>query len=107
MTDQTPSTEDVRQVWTAWAEYGSPGLFHHAASTAEGRYAAFDAWLAAHDREVAAKALREAADHIAFEFDLDCDDVAPYGEHQVYMDNAHQYDMGQLRKRADRIEASA
>lgn len=52
MTDQTPSTEDVRYGYRTGVT--APILPIEAGD-------AFDAWLAAHDRETAAKALREAA----------------------------------------------
>ena len=51
MTDQTPSTEDVR--WKYRCMRVKDGAEDIAAQTE------FNAWLAAHDREVAAKALRE------------------------------------------------
>lgn len=86
-------------------------------TTREALWAAIDAYdiptaviqnaLAKHEAAVRAEALREAANWIAAEFDLDCDDVQPYNEHQSYMEDAHRYDMGQLRKRAARIEKEA
>lgn len=54
MTDQTPSTEDVR--WKYRCMRVKDGAKDIAAQTE------FDAWLAAHDREVAAKALYDARD---------------------------------------------
>lgn len=61
MTDQTPSTDDVRDCYATGAPNPSPRLKQQSAHL----YAEFDAWLAtrdaARDREVAAKALREAA----------------------------------------------
>ena len=57
MTDQTPSTEDVR--WKYRCMRVKDGAKDIAAQTE------FDAWLAAHDREVAAKALRDAVDELA------------------------------------------
>ena len=56
MTDQTPSTEDVRYGYRTGVT--APLLPVEAGD-------AFDTWLAARDREVAAKALREAADALA------------------------------------------
>ena len=49
----TPTTDDVRDEWIESGQ-GSPTVRLHAG-------AAFDRWLAAHDAEVAAQALREAA----------------------------------------------
>lgn len=53
MTDQTPSTEDVRYGYRTGVT--APILPVEAGD-------AFDTWLAARDRETAAKALREAAE---------------------------------------------
>ena len=50
----TPTTDDVRDEWIESGQ-GSPTVRLHAG-------AAFDRWLAAHDRDVRAQALREAAD---------------------------------------------
>ena len=50
MTDYTPTTEQVRN---GWIDNGT----HEERDGAE-----FDRWLAAHDAQVAAKALRDAAD---------------------------------------------
>lgn len=50
MTDYTPTTDEVRAVSTG----GNPW-----------QEARFDRWLAAHDREVAARVLRDAADALA------------------------------------------
>ena len=52
----TPTTDDVRDEWIESGQ-GSPTVRLHAG-------AAFDRWLAAHDTQVAAKALREAADEL-------------------------------------------
>ena len=60
MTDYTPTTSEVRDVWAAWSDYG--GLTNRPRSgTSDDRYAEFDRWLAARDVEVRAQALREAA----------------------------------------------
>jgi len=48
MSEYTPTTDDVRECWSEAYQVGD-------------REGAFDRWLAAHDREVAAKALRDAA----------------------------------------------
>ena len=50
----TPTTDDVRDEWIESGQ-GSPTVRLHAG-------AAFHRWLAAHDAEVAAQALREATD---------------------------------------------
>ena len=50
----TPTTDEVRDEWIESGQ-GSPTVRLHAG-------AAFDRWLAAHDRDVRAQALREAAD---------------------------------------------
>lgn len=83
MTDQTPSTEDVRYGYRTGVT--APLLPVEAG-------AAFDAWLAAHDREVAAKALRDAA--------------AFWGENPDEVDDETPADCRNwLRCRADRIGA--
>lgn len=48
MTDYTPDTATVRDNYAAWSD----------------AYPEFDRWLAEHDRQVKADALREFADHI-------------------------------------------
>lgn len=63
--DYTPTTEEVRGIWldamTETSEY------FDALSPAEAR-ARFDRWLEAHDREVADKALEDAAAHLPFTY---------------------------------------
>lgn len=63
----------------------------------------FDRWLTAHDREVAAKALREAAEEI------DRFDFGPGQEIPFSRPAAHKWGTKQaaqrLRERAERIEA--
>lgn len=51
MTDFTPTTDEVRDHWVRSQWFEDPL-----------RRESFDRWLAAHDRTVAAKALRDAAD---------------------------------------------
>ena len=60
MTDHTPSIEDLRDIY-AHTEFAPP----YDRASQEELEAEFDAWLAAHDREVAAKALRDAVDELA------------------------------------------
>lgn len=55
MNDYTPTTDEVREDFA----YPWDGF----KQDREGRLAAFDRWIAAHDREVAAQALREVADY--------------------------------------------
>ena len=85
MTDQTPSTEDVRYGYRTGVT--APILPVEAGD-------AFDAWLAARDREVAAKALREFADAVRMPFTV------------FRGDNGHPITVGDLlRETANRIEA--
>lgn len=56
MSDYTPETGDVRDFYT----FGMAGWDHTLHYDPEA-YAEFDRWLAQHDREVAAQALRDAA----------------------------------------------
>ena len=44
------TTEQVRAVWAAWAEYG--GLTNAPSGHTDDHLAAFDRWLAAHDAEI-------------------------------------------------------
>lgn len=54
MSDYTPTTDEVREDFAyPWEGFKQDR---------EGRLAAFDRWLADHDREAAARALEEAAD---------------------------------------------
>lgn len=57
--EYVPTTEQVRAVWAAWAEYG--GLTDAPSGRTDDHLAEFDRWLAAHDRETKAEALREFA----------------------------------------------
>ena len=83
MTDQTPSTEDVR--WKYRCMRVKDGAKDIAAQTK------FNAWLAAHDREVAAQAVRDVATSLR--------DVGnTVGDVYVPL-------IGWLDTRADRIEA--
>ena len=93
MTDQTPSTEQVRNPMSSWlgliidhqsTPWDPPNLKRIAAIRAE-----WEADLAARDREVAAKALRDAADALAA---LDRPEALAEA-------------VGLLDARADRIEA--
>lgn len=66
MSDFTPTTEVVRDLYD-WAatEKCLPGTAY------DEHRAHFDRWLAAHDREVAARALREAAEAAFFDGEQD------------------------------------
>ena len=75
MAEHVPTTSEVRERHgSAWS-----------APYADELKRDFDAWLEAHDREVAGKALREAADFLSYDLG---------GNSSVY----------KLRARADRIE---
>ena len=84
MTDQTPSTEDVR--WKYRCMRVKDGAKDIAAQTE------FDDWLAAHDREVAAQAVRDASPSLR--------DVGIYWPSDEYVAL-----IGWLDTRADQIEA--
>lgn len=58
MAEYTPTTEQMRE---DWGDLVVPVVAPPKSARAE-RLAEFDRWLAARDREVAAKALRDAAD---------------------------------------------
>ena len=64
MTDQTPSTEDdlTLTIEDVRYRYAYESRYQE---VLESDLAEFDDWLAAHDREVAAKALRDAVDELA------------------------------------------
>lgn len=68
MTEYTPTTEQVREVWAAWSEYG--GLTDRTSATPpwEGRMEEFDRWLAEVVREASEKAENER-DCLRFELD--------------------------------------
>ena len=60
-TEYTPTTDEVRE-WYA----GSVDAYQHETGLPyDAAKSAFDRWLSAHDREVAARALRKAADALA------------------------------------------
>ena len=61
MSKYAPTTGEVRRRY-AYARSGKPGHKN------QGAVAEFDRWLAAHDAEVAAKALEDAADQIDKDF---------------------------------------
>lgn len=82
-TEYTPTTEHVRQVFQ---------MDPNRAMTQRERGKAFDRWLEAHDAEVAARALRDAAEEWAT-------DPEPVGDTSADYRNW-------LRDRADRIEAT-
>lgn len=55
MSDYTPTTDEVRAVWTTWNGYG--GLINRTGpepETSEATAVEFDRWLAAHDEQVRA-----------------------------------------------------
>ena len=56
MSDYTPTSDEIRDIWTAWSDYGGLTSRPHS-GTSDDRYAEFDRWLAARDAKVAAKAL--------------------------------------------------
>ena len=94
MSDYTPTTEDVRH---AYVSARSEEEF--AASYLSQFEPEFDRWLAAHDAEVAAQALRDAADEME----------AMLGEHGPGNRNTGYGQAGlallaRIRDRADRIE---
>lgn len=93
MSDYTPTTEQVRDGYRydTEAEYRDPITPHHEIN---GR--AFDRWLKAHDAQVAAQALRDAADALdAYQGDVPDDprwtcDLGYYGEAEWLRDRANQ-----------------
>lgn len=113
--EYTPTTEDVREAWAKRnALYRSTSLTSighraHVATNADRYsaedYAEFDRWLAAHDREVAAKALREAADEVLRRRAL----VRSSGDvrDDETWDNGNMSAEATIRARADRIESQA
>jgi len=68
-TDHTPTTSDVRDLYTTAG-------WDHTLHYDQEAYAEFDRWLARHDAEVAAQALREAA--IDFRYILLDSTLGPY-----------------------------
>lgn len=56
--ERIPTTEDIRN-WATWVPDTTVGMKVSQQAEVE-----FDAWLAAHDREVEARVLREAADAV-------------------------------------------
>jgi hypothetical protein len=91
MTRENPTTAEIRN-WATYVPDTSIGMH-----VSEQDAAAFDRWLAAHDREVAAKALRDVAD----EFFASLPDGTPNG--RAY--NSYRV-AWMLRERADLIEAT-
>ncbi len=59
----TPTTDEIRNVWGEFSEYGGLTNRTSGGSLIDARYAEFDRWLATHDRDIQAQALREAADY--------------------------------------------
>jgi hypothetical protein len=94
MSDYVPTTSTVRAGW-------SDGHPFYATTGSYERYAEFDRWLAAHDREVAAKALRDAA-AIDFEWEVF---VADDGINSIRQHGKTPSEL--LIERADRIEATS
>lgn len=92
MSDYTPTTD-----WVAagWVKARKPDGIGVAEANAE-----FDRWRASHDAEVAAKALRDAADALdAYQGDVPDDprwtcDLGYYGEAEWLRDRANQITMG-------------
>lgn len=65
MSDYTPTTNDIREVWAGFSEYG--GLINRPSGTTtflDDRYAEFDRWLAT----VKAQALTDVADQMRDRF---------------------------------------
>ena len=104
MSEFTPTTERVRFAFIDREDFEAQ-VGGVARPTDEESGEAFDRWLAAHDREVAAQVLRDAADAIESEYDKRA---------VVNIDAAYQYNSGVLdgldlaervvRARADEIE---
>lgn len=66
MTEYTPTTEQVRRYWQYGANAWLAGVADDRDDGPDGSIGAeFDRWLDAHDREVRAEALSEAADWLA------------------------------------------
>jgi hypothetical protein len=92
--EYTPTTAEICQVWVKATPVSGP----------EGR-AEFTRWLAAHDREVAAKTLRDAADEVLRRRAL----VRSSGDvrDDETWDNGNMSAEATIRARADRIELQA
>ena len=84
----TPSTDEVREAIAEWA--WSRRMFRPELAQSDGQEAA--RWLDAHDAEVAAKALREAADEYAS------------GQLAGFFLGRDEYPKAWLRDRAERLE---
>lgn len=63
-TEFTPTTDEVREAVDEWV--WSRRMFRPELASSD--VAEFDRWLAEHDREVAAKALTDAAEHITDDY---------------------------------------
>lgn len=61
MSGYTPTTDEIRNVWGEFSEYGGLTNRTSGGSLIDARYAEFDRWLATHDRDIQAQALRDAA----------------------------------------------
>lgn len=57
----TPTTDEIRNVWGEFSEYGGLTNRTSGGSLIDARYAEFDRWLATHDRDIQVQALRDAA----------------------------------------------
>lgn len=64
MSGYTPTTDEIRNVWGEFSEYGGLTNRTSGGSLIDARYAEFDRWLATHDRDIQAQALREVADAV-------------------------------------------
>lgn len=64
MSGYTPTTDEIRNVWGEFSEYGGLTNRTSGGSLIDARYAEFDRWLATHDRDIQAQALREVAERI-------------------------------------------
>ena len=60
----TPTTDEIRNVWGEFSEYGGLTNRTSGGSLIDARYAEFDRLLATHDRDIQAQAPREAADDL-------------------------------------------
>lgn len=95
MSDYTPTTAELRR------DYSRPGVLgEFAAQDIAEAEAEFDRWLAAHDREVKARALREAAEspELHNEITAEMNRNLPFSWHAS--NGARNF----LRAEADRIE---
>ena len=100
----TPPTKDIK---SAFAQYGHLVSGRSEKTPAKQGAEEFDRWLDAHDREVAAKALREYADSLNLhEVVPDDDDSLAYlceDDECLWWDMTHA-EQERIRERADRIE---